>query len=149
MENFDLGARYYTMTLTGGDDNGDFSRKVFLNGIGGDEEGGGPDDYELVKAFASSTREGIRVDLPPLSVVYLMVEQSGPLSYVSSRIQSDPHVIQVELSEEVLPVNDPAGFELLRNGSTAVGISAIQRDPAHPWLLKLTLDQTIHHRPPP
>lgn len=143
LENFDLGARYYTMTLTGGDDKVDFSRKVFLNGIGGDEEGGGPDDYDLVNAHASSTREGIRVDLPPLSVVYLMVEQRGPLSYVSSNIQSDPQVIQVELSEEVLALSDPAGFEIVMNGSTSVAIRAIERDQDHPWLLTLTLDQTI------
>jgi hypothetical protein len=144
LENFDVGARYYTMTLTGGDDKVDFSRKVFLNGIGGDEEGGGPDDYESVLAYGSSTREGIRVDLPPLSVVYLMVEQRGPLSYVSSNIQSDPQVIQVELSEEVLAISDPAGFELILNGSTSVAIRAIERDQDHPWLLTLTLDQTIH-----
>jgi len=144
LENLDTGARYYTMTLTGGDDNGDFSRKVFLNGIGGDEEGGGPDDYALVKAFASSTREGILVDLPPLSVVYLMVETNGPFSYVSSKIGSDPQLIQVELSEEVMPLDDPAGFELLLNDTNPVGISGIERDPDRPWLLNLTLDQSIH-----
>ena len=68
LDNHDTGARYYTMTLTGGDDNGDFSRKVFLNGIGGDEEGGGPDDYENVKAFVSSTRDGqcpMPINSPP------------------------------------------------------------------------------------
>jgi hypothetical protein len=144
LENHNTGARYHTMTLTGGEDNGDFSRKVLLNGMEGDEEGGGPDNYESVRAFASSAREGIRVALPPLSVVYLMVERSGPLSYVSSKIESDPRQVLVELSEEVLPLENPSGFELLLNGTTPVGISAIERDPDHPWLLKLSLDQAIH-----
>jgi len=144
LENHETGARYYTMTLTGGDDNGDFSRKVFLNGIGGDEQGGGPDDYESVKAYYSNAREGILVDLPPLSVVYLMVESKGPLSYVSSKIDKDPQVIQLELAREVLPLDDHTGFEVLLNGTTTVGITGIERDPDHPYLLNITLDRIIH-----
>jgi hypothetical protein len=85
-EDFKPGIRYYYHTLTGGDDNGDFSRKVFLNGYGTDEEGGGPDDYETVKAFASETEGGIKVSLPPLSVVYLMVERDPTTSYFSPGI---------------------------------------------------------------
>lgn len=144
LENHDTGARYYTMTLTGGDDNGDFSRKVFLNGTGGDEQGGGPDDYERVKAYSSSTREGILVDLPPLSVVYLMVETRGPLSYVSSKTDVNPELIQVELSEEVMPLDDPTGFEVLLNGQSVVGITGIERDPDSPYLLNITLDRILH-----
>jgi hypothetical protein len=72
---FKPGNRYYFHTLKGGDDNGDFSRKVFLNGHGTYEEGGGPDDYEDIKAYSSEVEGGIKLDLPPLSVVYLMVDK--------------------------------------------------------------------------
>ncbi len=143
LDGHETGARYYTMTLIGGDDNGDFSRKVYLNGEGTDEEGGGPDHYETVKAFASSTRDGIVVDLPALSVVYLMVEARGPLSYVSSLIKADPHLVQVELSEEVMPLVDPSGFELMLNGTEVLGITAIERDMNHPYQLNITLDRQM------
>ena len=144
LDGHDSGARYYTMTLTGGDDNGDFSRKVYLNGEGTDEEGGGPDVYETVKAFVSSTREGIVVDLPPLAVVYLMVEAPGPLSYVSSLIKDDPYRVLVELSEEVIPLGDATGFLVLLNETETIGITAIERDADLPYLLNITLDQPMH-----
>ena len=89
------------MTLTGGDDNGEFSRKVFLNGVGGDEEGGGPNDYETVEAFSYPAREGIKVDLPPYGVVYLMVEKPGAFRYISSIVEDDPGVIHLQLSDDV------------------------------------------------
>jgi len=60
LENVDYGGNYYFHTLTGGTDNGDFSRKVFIDGIGTDEQGGGPDEYESIKAYTSETVVGSR-----------------------------------------------------------------------------------------
>jgi len=34
IQNFGYGEKFYTYTLTGGTDNGEFSRKVFVNGKG-------------------------------------------------------------------------------------------------------------------
>lgn len=143
LENLEQGAWYYTMTLTGGDDNGEFSRRVFLNGIGGDEEGGGPDDYENVKAYSYGTRGGIIVDLPALSVVYLMVEAAGDFSYLSSEIGDDSRVIQVELSEDIQPVTDASGFVLKLGDGTEVSINGVARDTEALYQLNLSLGRDI------
>ncbi|MDX2430222.1 MAG: T9SS type A sorting domain-containing protein, partial [Bacteroides sp.] len=143
LENIDQGSWYHTMTLTGGDDNGEFSRKVFLNGVGGDEEGGGPDDYESVKAFSSKTRGGIQVELPPYSVVYLMAEKPGPFSYISSRVDDDPQMIHLELSEDVQQVTDPAGFTLLLADGTELVVLSVEQDSLALYKLNLKLDRVI------
>jgi hypothetical protein len=63
----------YRYVLTGGTDNGNFSRKVFVNGQGPSGEGGGPDNYTAVKALAGSINGDINFPAPPLSVTYLLV----------------------------------------------------------------------------
>ncbi|MCK4747926.1 MAG: carbohydrate-binding protein, partial [Bacteroidales bacterium] len=143
IDNFEPGMQYYYHTLTGGDDNGDFSRKVFLNGYGTDEEGGGPDDYETVKAFAAEVEGGIKVDLPALSVVYLMVDKKPPLSYVSSKIDTNSTVISVELSEPVLLSENPAGFEVIANGSAPLTITGLEVDSENASLIYILLDQEV------
>lgn len=143
MENFKPGARYYTHTLTGGSDNGDFSRKVFVNGIGTDEEGGGPDEYEGIRAFASEVEGGIRVGLPARSVVYLMVDKKPPLSYISSRIDTSASLIRVELSEPIFLNGDPTGVEVTANGSTLLPVAGLETDPGDPNILLVFLHQEV------
>ena len=75
IENFIPGARFYWYTLTGGGDNGEFSRKVFVNGKGPEGIGGGPSDYQNIKAYAASAANGIRVTLPPRSVVVMAIDK--------------------------------------------------------------------------
>jgi uncharacterized repeat protein (TIGR02059 family) len=145
LENIKPGISYYHHTLTGGTDNGDFSRKVFVNGIGTDEEGGGPDEYESIKAFSSGVEGGIKVDLPPLSVVYLMVDQKPPPSYVSSKVQDNASLIQVEISEEVLLTDDPNGFEVMVNGTTPLAVTGSAVDPVNPTFINLTLEQELQN----
>ena len=139
LENIETGSWYHTMTLTGGDDNGEFSRKVFLNGAGTDEEGGGPDDYEQVKAHSAAVRGGIKVEVPPLAVVYLMVEKPGPFSYVSSSVEDDPRMIRLELSEDIQNISDPAGFSLLLRDGTEIPILAVEQDSVALYQLNLKL----------
>lgn len=68
------GSRYYYYTLTGGNDIGEFSHKVFVNGKGSSEISGGPSgSYTTIKAYSSATDGGITVSLPPMAVVYLVV----------------------------------------------------------------------------
>ncbi len=143
IENFTPGMRYYTHTLTGGTDNGDFSRKVFLNGYGTDEQGGGPDAYESVKALAFEVEGGIKAELPPLSVVYLMVDKKPPLSYLSSRIDSSATVISVELSDAVVLAEGPTGFEVVANGSFPLPITLVEIDTVKSNLVYLHLDQEV------
>jgi hypothetical protein len=74
LENAQRGNRFYWYTLTGGADNGQFSRKVFVNGRGPSEATGGPaNEYTTLKAYSAPTTGGIKIGLPPRSVVYVVI----------------------------------------------------------------------------
>lgn len=141
-EQFQPGARYYYHTLTGGVDNDAFSRKVLINGVETDEQGGGPDNYESISAHASRTRGGITVDLPPLSVVYVLIDKKPPLSYVSSKVDTNASVITVELSEEVLPFENPVGFEVKVNDAL-VTFTGVERDTSDSFNLMVFLENDL------
>lgn len=75
-ENFKAGNRFYWYTLTGGADNGEFSRKVFVNGKGPAEASGGPSaEYATLKAYSATTGAGIKVAMPARSVVYMVMDK--------------------------------------------------------------------------
>ena len=74
IKNFNPGNRYYTYTLTGGSDNGEFSRKVYVNGITTTAEGGGPENFESIKPKSSMINGNIKLTLPKYSVVHLLVD---------------------------------------------------------------------------
>lgn len=65
------GATVYWFTLTGGTDNGEFSRKVYINGNGPVGAAGGPSDYTTLQAYSSSTANGILIHLPKRATVCL------------------------------------------------------------------------------
>jgi hypothetical protein len=73
--NATAGNRYYFYALTGGTDNGEFSRKVFVNGNGPDGISGGPSSYGTLKAYSAETKNGIKVALPARSIVYLVIDK--------------------------------------------------------------------------
>lgn len=73
--NATAGKRFYYFRLTGGTDNGEFSRKVFVNGKGPDQISGGPSSYASLSAYSSETKNGIKVALLPRSVVYLVIDK--------------------------------------------------------------------------
>ncbi|WP_343704204.1 alpha-L-arabinofuranosidase [Chitinophaga sp.] len=72
--NFRPGKRYYWYVLTGGDGGTGFSRKVLVNGQGPAGAAGGPEGYEALKAWSAPVGESIRLALPPMSVVFAVVE---------------------------------------------------------------------------
>lgn len=75
LKNTTPGARFYWYTLTGGTDNGEFSQKVYVNGHGPTELTGGPSgEYTTLKAYSATTQNGIHVDMPARSVVYLVID---------------------------------------------------------------------------
>lgn len=75
LQNTTAGNRFYWYTLLGGTDNGDFSRKVMVNGKGPTQISGGPAaEYSTIKAFSATTQNGIRVSLPPRSVSYVVID---------------------------------------------------------------------------
>ena len=90
IKNFKFGDRYYTYTLTGSSGT-DFSRKVFINNIGNSFDAGGPDNYESIKANSSVITDEIRINAPPLSVTFVLVE---------------PGSKELLINEEITGVND-------------------------------------------
>lgn len=73
---FKYGNRYYLYSLIGGDDNGDFSLRVFVNGHGTELLSGGPPDVENIKALSAVIDKKIIIDLPAYSVQYVLVESN-------------------------------------------------------------------------
>lgn len=74
IDGFGFGDRYYFHSLTGGTDNGSFSLKVFVNGVGPTLAAGGPPDLN-VPARGTNIGGGIKVTSPPRSVQYILVEK--------------------------------------------------------------------------
>lgn len=75
MKNFRLGSRFYWYSLEGSNDNGEFSRKVLVNGSGPSGVAGGPADYATLKASSAVTSTGIRVSIPPRGAVYMVIDK--------------------------------------------------------------------------
>jgi hypothetical protein len=73
--NFRLGSRFYWYSLEGSNDNGEFSRKVLVNGSGPAEVAGGPANYATLQARSATTANGIRVTVPAWSGVFVMVDK--------------------------------------------------------------------------
>jgi hypothetical protein len=74
---FPAGAKYYWYVLTGGIDNGSFSGQVLVNGTGPSASiaAGGPLNYSTLQAYSAPLSGSILVTVPPLSVVYLVVDK--------------------------------------------------------------------------
>ena len=76
LKNFNPGKRYYTFTLTGGNDNGSFSRKVYVNGNTTAAVAGGPENYESIKPKSSLLNGKIKIAIPEYAVVHLLIENT-------------------------------------------------------------------------
>jgi len=74
IQNFAAGTRYYYYVLVGGTDNGEFSRKVYINGTGPSSVSGGPANYTQIIAKASPIQGGIKVASPPRSVIFIVAD---------------------------------------------------------------------------
>jgi hypothetical protein len=75
INNFRKGISYYWYTLTGGGDNGEFSRKVLVNGQTSTFAAGGPANYKTISANAASASGAIRVTVPPMAAVFVAVDK--------------------------------------------------------------------------
>ncbi|MBX5437918.1 MAG: alpha-L-arabinofuranosidase [Thermoflavifilum sp.] len=74
LNHFAPASRYYWFTFTGGNDNGEFSRKVYINGQGPAGVSGGPATaYNQILPYSATASGGIRVGLPPKSVTFLQI----------------------------------------------------------------------------
>jgi hypothetical protein len=68
------GKRFYWYSMQGGDDNGEFSRRVFVNGRGPAAVAGGPDDYSAIPAWSAPVKDGVLVPVPAHGAVCLTIE---------------------------------------------------------------------------
>lgn len=73
IRNFRKGSRFYWYTLTGGTDNGEFSRKTLVNGATSAYAAGGPATYADISPYSGSTSNGIRVVIPAHAAVFMVV----------------------------------------------------------------------------
>jgi len=75
MQHFAVGRRYYWYALQGGDDNGEFSRRVFVNGHAPASAAGGPDDYATIPAWSAAADKGIVVTVPAYGAISLTIDK--------------------------------------------------------------------------
>jgi len=73
-KNIVIGDRFYWYSLEGSNDNGEFSRKVSVNGQTTANVAGGPPGYASIKARAAMTKDGLRVTVPARGMVALVVD---------------------------------------------------------------------------
>ena len=112
LKDYKVGDRFYTYALTGTEGQ-DFSRKVFVNGVGPALVAGGPADYESIKASSSLIGEEIKIILPPLSAVYVLVEPGTKTLAINNEVTS-VGIIQEENQIIIYP-NPSDGSFTVRN----------------------------------
>lgn len=74
-KNFNIGSRFYWYTLEGANDNGEFSRKVIVNGSGPSADAGGPSDYATLKARSANTLNGVKLTIPAYGAVCMVIDK--------------------------------------------------------------------------
>ena len=74
-KNFFYGNRFYWYNLEGSTDNGEFSRKVIVNGTYPNGVAGGPANYASLKARSATTSYGIKVTVPALGSVCILIDK--------------------------------------------------------------------------
>jgi hypothetical protein len=74
-KNFRKGDNFYWYVLTGGGDNGEFSRKTLVNGVGPTIASGGPADYKTTNPYGATTSGGVKVVVPGRAAVFLVVDK--------------------------------------------------------------------------
>lgn len=72
-KNLNFGKRMYWYQLEGADDNGEFSRKVLVNGEGPSLPAGGPANYKQLKARSHPVYEQVKITVPALGAVLLVL----------------------------------------------------------------------------
>lgn len=75
LDNFLTGKRMFWYTLVGDTDNGEFSRKVIINGNGPALVAGGPNNYATLKPYSAETKKGTNITLPARSSVFVVIEK--------------------------------------------------------------------------
>jgi hypothetical protein len=75
LKNFYRGSRYYWYSLQGGTDDSQFSRQVFVNGVGPTAVAGGPAGYSSIHARSADASNGIFVTVPARGAVMMVIDK--------------------------------------------------------------------------
>jgi hypothetical protein len=75
VKNFKAGSNFYYYRLNGDTDNGEFSRKVIVNGSGSAYASGGPAGYKTINPYKTPAADGISVNVPARGAVFLVIEK--------------------------------------------------------------------------
>ncbi len=98
-----VGNQYYNYSLTGGTDNGNFSFYVSVNGVEPTGTQWGPrENLETIPASAFPIDKAIKLDVPAMSVQFIMVEAGSNLLYPTS--------VDRELKNDLKLTNYPNPF---------------------------------------
>jgi hypothetical protein len=74
-KNFNFGKRCYYYQLEGSNDNGEFSRKVIVNGEAPALEAGGPLHYAQIKAHSHQLSGKLKVNVPARGAILMVIEK--------------------------------------------------------------------------
>ncbi len=108
LKNYPDAKSFYRFVLTGGTDNGDFSRKVFVNGAGPAGEGGGPKNYDTLEAYGKSINGKVKFEAPPLSVSYILVSaDSIPVATSNKTLEKSSFKIYPNPSDGKFNIYNP------------------------------------------
>lgn len=135
LNNFSKGNRYYYYLLTGGTDNGDFSRKVYVNGKTTTSDGGGPVDYETLKPYGTDISGEILVSIPKWATLFLLVENDKNMSSqtidfnpIPEKIVGDTDFLVTATASSRLPVefssSNPKVAKVVNNSVQIVGVGS-------------------------
>jgi len=142
LNNFEEGNHVYFHTLTGDSDSGDFSRKVYINGLGPKLPAGGPANYSTIRPVGSVIKDSVRLSMPPLSVIYVLVDSKNIPDIKQARLINDT-TIMVNLTSAVQVPASIKGFSIVVNNSTNDSILLVKRDAVDSTILMLTLEDPV------
>lgn len=91
-----VGNQYYLYNLTGGTDNGDFSLKVLVNGVGPTGTQWGPrETLETIPAKAFSTDGNMIVNSPGRSVQFIIADQGKNMLFPTANVSLPEEELKV------------------------------------------------------
>lgn len=138
LENFISGRHMYYYLLTGGTDNGDFSRKVYINGQGPSIIAGGPSNYASIKPWGIAIDDSVKFNMPPLSVIYALIDPADQPDIKSARLINDS-IVEVKLTSAVLIPDTAKGFSVFMENAINDSVKFIQRDVVDSTILFITI----------
>jgi hypothetical protein len=115
VKNFGYGEKFFFHTLTGGNDNVPFSLKVFVNDIGPELPSGGPEDVEAIEPRASAIGGGVKLQVQPGAVQYVLVE-AGDHVITTTEVEGEKtvQVFPNPASGNIHVTMSTAGFSKIR-----------------------------------